>query len=66
MAGGTIPYLSYGAPSGSHASRVSMQAFFLYQVTPSKIHQLATAMTSVGTPLASSIMGYPFQRQPDK
>ena len=60
--GGTLPRLPYGTTPGSHTSRVSMQASFPYQVTPSRRHRLAT----VGIPLASSKLGYPLQKQPDK
>ena len=37
-----------------------MQAPFPYWVTPSRRHRLATAMSSVGVPLASSMLSYPF------
>ena len=39
---------------------------FPYQVTPNREHWLASAMKFVGTPLAFSTPGYPFQKQPDK
>ena len=43
-----------------------MQAPFPYWVTPRRRHQLAGAMSSVGIPLASSMLDYPWWRQPDK
>ena len=50
--------LPYGGTPGSYASQVP-QAPFPY-------HQLVTAISSVGVPLASSMLGCPFQRQPNK
>ena len=46
----------------SSSDQVPMQASFPYQVTPSRKHQLALTIKFVGIPLASSILGYPFQR----
>ena len=66
MPRGVLPRLPYSATLGSHASRVFMQVPFLYQVTPSKWHQPAAAMNSVASPLVSLLLGYPFQRQPNK
>ena len=37
--GGALPRLPYGATPGGHASRVSMEAPFLYRVTPSRRHR---------------------------
>ena len=37
-----------------------------YQVTPNRKHGLAPAMNFVSAPLASSTLGYPFQKQPEK
>ncbi|MPC61075.1 hypothetical protein E2C01_055138 [Portunus trituberculatus] len=42
-----------------------MQAPFPCQVTSSKRHRFVAAMSSVDVPLASSMLGYPFWRQPD-
>ena len=64
--GGEVPHLPYGATPGGHASRVSMQAPFPYWVTLSRRHQLDTAKSFVGAPLASSKLGYLLQKQPDK
>ena len=66
FAGGPSPRLHYGATLGGHALPVSMQASFLYQVAPNKRHILAAATSSGSVTLASSMLGYPFQRQPDK
>ena len=67
MPGGPSPRLSYGAVSGGHSSRVSVQVPLLYRVTSTiKKRQLATAMSSVGAPLSSSMVGYPFWRQRNK
>ena len=63
---GASPCLLYGTTPGGHASQASMQAPFPYQVTLSKRHRLAAAMRSVGVPLASSMLRYPFRRQSDK
>ena len=52
--GDALPHLLYGATPGGHASRISMQAPFPYQVTPSRRHRFAAAKSSVGVPLASS------------
>ena len=52
-------------PSGYAALRIYIQVPFPYQVIPSQRQQLATALSSMGVPLASSILGYPFRRQPD-
>ena len=46
--GGALPRLPYGAIPGGHASRVPMQAPFLYRVTPSRRHRLAAGTSSVG------------------
>lgn len=43
-----MPCLPYGITSAGHALRVSRQAPFLYQVTPSKSCRLVAAMSSVG------------------
>ena len=65
MLWGVLPSQPYGATPGGHALRVSMQAPFPYQVTPSRRHQLAAAKSSLGVPLASSKLGCPLQKQPD-
>ena len=64
--GGALPRLSYVATHGGHASRVSMQAPFPYQVTPSRRHRLAAAKSSVGIPLTSSKSGCLLRKQPDQ
>ena len=42
--------------------RVPMQAPFPYN----KRHRLGAAISSMGVPLASSMLPYPLRRQPDK
>ena len=64
--GGALPRLPYGTTPGSHALLASMQAPFPYPVTPSRRHRLAAAKSSVGVPLASSKLGCPLWKQPDK
>ena len=62
MPGDALLCLPYGATIGSHASEVSMQAPFPHGVIPSRRQCLAAAMSSVGVPWASSMLGYPFQK----
>ena len=65
MPGGASPRLPYGTISSGYALQVSLQAPFLYQVTPRRRHYLAAAMSSMGVPLASFMLHYPFWRQPN-
>lgn len=58
--------LSCSATPGNHTSLVSMQVPFQCQVTPSKRHRLAAAVNSGVVPLAFSMLGYSFRRQPKK
>ena len=61
-----LPHPPFNTSPGDHPVQVSMQAPFPYQVTPNRKHRLASATNFVGAPLASSTLGYPIQRQPDK
>ena len=63
---GASPCPLYDATPGSHASWVSTQASFQYWLTSSRRHRLAAAVSSVGVPLASSMLGYHFRRHSDK
>ena len=49
-------------PSGYAALRIYIQVPFPYQVIPSQRQQLATALSSMGVPLAYIMYGYPFRR----
>ena len=69
----SIHHQSWGAYAGRHATtpnshtlQVSTQAPFPYWITPSRRHQLATTVSCVGIPLASSMLGYSFWRRPNK